>query len=463
MTQLTLHPRPFKRRRLGALIAIGAGIPFLLCAAAAYWRPDLAARGAAGLTAHNLCSAVFVSHLEAPVTFGQAIAPLIGPPAPLVRYKINRDDKTVAASFAGLFGAKAEYVPGFGCRLADPANIVLRPAAGLQASGAPLVVNLTHDPSVTRALNAVFAERPATPAKRVKAVIVMRNGVIIAERYAEGFGPTTKLASWSVAKSFTNALTGVLVRQGRLATTQSDLAPEWTGDDARRRLTVEDLLRMQSGLDAPEEGSPTDAVTQMLFVRGDMAGFAASRPLGQPPRTAWDYTSANTLILDRLIGHRVGGGPAQLRRFAQQQLFDPLGMGEVIFEYDAAGTFVGSSYVYATARDYARFGGLYLADGLAPDGRRILPQGWVAWSRRATLGRGYGAGFWTNDGPGAAAAERVAAGFPADGFFASGIQGQRIYIVPSKSLVIVRFGYSSAPDFGLSDDIGLIAAAAKAP
>jgi CubicO group peptidase (beta-lactamase class C family) len=154
----------------------------------------------------------------------------------------------------------------------------------------------------------------------------------------------------------------------------------------------------------------------------------------------------------------VGGGAMGMRTFAQRELFDPLHMRDVTMEFDGKGVFVGSSFVFASARDFARLGALYANDGLAPDGSRILPEGWVAWSHRSTHGAPYGAGFWTNDGQSRSAEWRIAHGFPKDGFFGSGIQGQRIYIVPSKHLAIIRFGYSEGPDFGLEDDVYLIAA-----
>ena len=145
-----------------------------------------------------------------------------------------------------------------------------------------------------------------------------------------------------------------------------------------------------------------------------------------------------------------------MRDFAQRELFAPLGMGDVTMEFDGAGIFIGSSYVYASARSFARFSELYRNDGIAPNGHRLLPEGWVAWSRRSTLGSPYGAGFWTNDGPSEPATGRVALGFPKDGFFASGIMGQRIYIMPSERLVIARSGYSEPPMFGIDDDLSFI-------
>jgi CubicO group peptidase (beta-lactamase class C family) len=213
---------------------------------------------------------------------------------------------------------------------------------------------------------------------------------------------------------------------------------------------------MRSGLDAAEAESAFSPVAQMEYARADMAGFAAQHALKHPPGTRWEYTSANTLILDRLLGHTVGGGAEGMRAFAQRELFAPLGMTGVTMEFDGAGVFVGSSYVYAPARAYAQLGELYLNDGLSPQGRRVLPEGWVAWSRRSTLNTAYGAGFWTNDGPSRIAASRVRQGFPKDGFFASGDLGQRIYIVPSERLVVARFGYSQPPKFGIDDDLALI-------
>ena len=131
-------------------------------------------------------------------------------------------------------------------------------------------------------------------------------------------------------------------------------------------------------------------------------------------------------------------------------------------EFDGAGTFVGSSHVYAPARAFARLGLLYLNDGVTPDGQRVLPAGWAELSRRSTLGSPYGAGFWTNDGPNPQAALRVEQGFPRDGYYASGNRGQRIYIAPSEWLVVARFGYSEGPTFGIDDDLALIATAIKA-
>jgi CubicO group peptidase (beta-lactamase class C family) len=421
---------------------------------------------AAGLAAHSLCSATFVSGIEPEAIFREQIQPMIGPPARLIAYRIDRVRANVTTRFAGVFRARADFSPGFGCRLValDAVRLTQVTSTGdsrpdRARESAPV---MTRDPSIRAAIERLFMGRPGVPTKNVKAVVVVSDGEIVGERYAPGYGVETPLLGWSIAKSFTNALSGILVRQGRLDVRQRISAPEWSPYDPRAQLTVEDLLRMRSGLDAEENGSGFDPVSRMEFVESDMARFAAGRPLKEPPGRTFEYTSANTLILNRLIGHTVGGGPTRLRSFADRELFEPLGMGRVTMEFDGAGTFVGSSFIYATARDYARFGRLFVDDGVAPSGRRILPEEWVDWSRRSTLGAPYGAGFWTNDGGSRLATLRIANGFPADGFFASGVLGQRIYIVPSSKLVVARFGYSRPPDFGISDDIDLIATAIRA-
>jgi CubicO group peptidase (beta-lactamase class C family) len=239
---------------------------------------------------------------------------------------------------------------------------------------------LASNPRIKAAIDRVFDEDPKNPVKDVKALVVVKDGRVVGERYAPGFGVDTPLLGYSVAKSFTNAILGILVRQRRLRVDQPVGAPEWAAtDDPRSRITVEDLLRMRSGLDAREAESAFSPVAQMEYASADMAGFAARHPLKHSTGPEWEYTSADTLILDRLLGRTIGGGAAGMRDFAERELFGPLRMHDVTMEFDGAGVFVGSSYVYAPARAYARLGELYRNDGVAADGRRILPEGWVEW------------------------------------------------------------------------------------
>ncbi|SEV91833.1 serine hydrolase [Luteibacter sp. 329MFSha] len=440
----------------GALaLAIGVAIP----------PAHDALRVAAGVAAHHVCSMTFVAGQEPRRTVDELVVPMIGPvAAALLTPHVSRATRAVEVSGPLTVLARASFTPGFGCRLDLPGNTPLTadPTTHRAANDALSQAGIVpaSRPALAAALDAVFDEHPDKPVKRVKAVVIVKDGRIVAERYAQGVDEHTPLLSFSVAKSFTNAFLGILARDGAVDMTRPLDAPEWRGPgDPRATITAEDLLRMRSGLAAAEAESAFSPVARMEFLNADMAGFAARMPSKEPPGRTFEYTSADTLLLDRMIGGKVGGGAAGMRAFARRELFDRLGMGDVTMEFDGQGTFVGSTYVYASARDYARFGMLYLDDGVAPDGGRILPEGWVAWSRTSTLGAPYGAGFWTNDGPSELAALRVSAGFPKDGFFASGTMGQRIYIVPSQRLVIVRFGYSAPPEYGIRDDIALIAAA----
>ena len=447
---------------------VGAGLGVVLTLAVALVRPDRALQVGAGLTAHNLCAATFTSGLAPEETFAELLKPMLQGFAPVVRYSVNRVDKSVTASAVGLVQARAVYTEGYGCRLigdprlASPAPVT--PRLPLPADGfAPDMPVISSVPALQAALDQTFAERPNSPAKRVKAVVVVKSDRVVAERYAPGFGVQTPLLSYSVAKSFTNALLGVLVQKGKLAVSQPVQAKEWSGpSDPRSKLTLNDLLRMQSGLDAKETNTGFDAASRMLYSTDDMAAFAGGIELKRPPGTGYEYSSINTLLLDRVLGQTVGGGANGMRAFADRELFTPAHMDGVVMEFDAAGTFSGSAHVYAPARAYARLGVLFLHEGMTAAGERLLPADWVAYSRKATLGSDYAAGFWTNEGPTLHAAARVTAGFPKDGYFASGFRGQRIYIVPSQNLVVARFGYSDGPTYGIEDDLALIAAAIRA-
>jgi CubicO group peptidase (beta-lactamase class C family) len=202
-------------------------------------------------------------------------------------------------------------------------------------------------------------------------------------------------------------------------------------------------MRMTSGLALDETNSGFDPSSQMVYLHSDMAGFAAEAAVIATPGMRWAYSSATTQLLARIIRDAVGG-PEQTLAFAWRELFNPLGMRNVTLEFDGAGTLQGSSYMLASARDWARFGLLYLNDGLI-GGRRILHEDWVDLSAAATLGTDYGAGFWTNRSEHEHAKDRVRLGIPRDAFFASGDLGQRIVILPSQHLVIVRLGDSVDP------------------
>jgi len=255
-----------------------------------------------------------------------------------------------------------------------------------------------------------------------------------------------------MAKSMVHALSGVMVREGRITPTSPLPVPEWQQDatDPRRAITLDDALRMSTGLAFDESYTDlqnSDAI-RMLFGDGarDMGSYAASRPLIHPPGTFWDYSSGTTNIISRVLRDLSGGSEQTYRAFAERELLTPLGIRDAALEFDASGTLIGSSLVFMTARDYARFGLLYLHDGVWND-QRILPEGWVERARRPTAGsKGrYGAHWWLSfsDPEGVPTATH---GFPPDAFMARGHQEQAIIVIPSKRAVLVCLSLIDSKD-----------------
>jgi CubicO group peptidase (beta-lactamase class C family) len=281
------------------------------------------------------------------------------------------------------------------------------------------------------------------------AVLVIQGGRLLVERYggeiphfdgpAEPVGPTTQLLSWSMAKSMLHSAVGVLVGDGKLDLDAPADVPSWSEDpdDPRAAIMLEHLLAMRDGLTFAEDyvDAGVSDVIEMLFGAGkdDVAAYAEGRPLQHEPDTHFNYSSGTSNVISAIAGRAVGGGPA-LVEVLRARVLDPIGMTSADPRIDAAGTFIASSYVYATARDFARFGMLYLRDGTW-DSRRLLPEGWVDHGRRQRSvdpeGYGYGAHWWV-------------VGDDMGSFRASGYEGQSILISPGLDLLAVRLGHSSA-------------------
>jgi CubicO group peptidase (beta-lactamase class C family) len=420
------------------------------------FRPDRAIRVATGFVAHNICSQTFVSGLDPQTVFSETTDRSgIRLLRWVLRYRLDRGRGIVDTSVAALFGSRAAFHDGFGCVLLHGAvepyilksDIValktpLTPPLLPEIAG-PAVVE-PSDAKLKAALDHAFEEPAQPPFRRTKAVVVVRNGKVVAERYADGIGVDTQLRGFSLTKSVVNALIGILTQQGLV--TPSFVAPiaEWRGAaDPRREIEIEHLMRMTTGLALDETNSGFDPSSQMVYLHSDMAGFAVQAPLIAPPGARWAYSSATTQILARIIRDATGG-PEQSLKLAWRELFNPLGMRNVTLEFDGSGTLQGSSAMLASARDWARFGLLYLQDGIVGD-KRILHGDWVDLSAAATLDTDYGAGFWTNRSEHPRAKARIAMGIPRDAFFASGDLGQRIVILQSQRMVIVRLGASVDP------------------
>ncbi|MGA7806224.1 serine hydrolase domain-containing protein [Bradyrhizobium sp.] len=428
-------------------------VPFGLWAA---YRPDRAIRTGTAAVADSLCAKTFVAGLDPDIAYAEAIErPGIRRIAALMRYHLDPIAKTVDVSVAGLHDSHAEFRDGFGCVLVHGSHepyLLNSDIEALRTSRSqPLLPDIAGpdlvdppDPALRAALDHVFVEPATPPYRRTKAVVVVRDGKVIAERYAAGAGIHTPLPSFSMTKSMINALLGILTRQGLLTPLIPAPIPEWrSASDPRHDIRIEQMMRMTTGLALDETNSGFDPSSQM-YLYDDMAGFAVNAPLIAPPGKRWAYSSATTQLLARIIRDAVGG-PEQTLALAWHELFNPLGMRDVMLQFDASGTLQGSNNMLASARDWARFGLLYLGDGEV-GGRRILPEGWVDFSAAATLDTDYGAGFWTNRSTHDNARGRVQLGIPPDAFFASGSLGQRCVIIPSQHMVVVRMGDAADRD-----------------
>jgi CubicO group peptidase (beta-lactamase class C family) len=283
-------------------------------------------------------------------------------------------------------------------------------------------------------------------------VVVVQDGRLVAERYAAGVAVDAPLLSWSMGKSVTMALVGALVGDGRLDLPAPAPVPEWRAPgDPRGAITLDQLLRQSSGLAFDETYGAVNDVSRMLFTRPDTGAFAAAMPLAAPPESVWSYSSGTSNIVARIVRDVFAGDLAAMRRYANERLFDPVGMTSALFEPDASGTFIGSSFVFMTARDWARFGELFRRDGVW-DGQRILPDGWVRYAITPTpaapLGS-YGAHWWLDAGEVDAPERRPWPQLPPETYAARGHSGQWVVVVPSARLVVVRLGLT-LPD--LEDD-----------
>ena len=306
-----------------------------------------------------------------------------------------------------------------------------------------------------RLIDFAFSPNALGELGETQALVIIQGGRLVFERYGAAFGPDQTYPSWSMAKSITQALAGIAVGDGKLDIAALADVPEWAAaGDPRAAITTDLLLRMSSGLAFVEDYEPTHPsdVIAMLFGAGkdDAAGFAAAQPLAHAPGSFWSYSSGTTNIVSRCVARAIGADGPDFEAFMRARLFEPLGITSAVPNFDAAGTFIGSSFCFCTARDFARFGLLYLRDGVW-EGRRLLPEGWVDYARTETRAQPnddgpYGAHWWLGlGGPGS--------------FSANGFAGQYIVVVPDLDMVVVRNGdtpqaLKDAPRAWLGDLIG---------
>lgn len=392
-----------------------------------------------GYAAKNLASDVFVSGREpADVEALDLNFSFIK----FTRNKVDFENHTVTSRFLWS-KSQALYREGYGVTLLRGKNALAR----LQAQKYPDVVNipgpetlLPGDPALTARLAPIakaLVDDHAYNGTPFAFIVVHQDGVV-AERYREGITADTRLLSWSMGKSFTNALVGIMAGDGLVDIHAPMDIPEWQGD-GRAAITLSDLMQMQSGLEWNENYGTRSDVNLMLHREEDMGLFALSKPLMAKPGTHWYYSSGSTNIIVRYLRGRFAS-EVEFLQYIHERLFDPLGIDNPCFEPDMSGTPVGSSYLYATARDFARLGHMYLHDGCVGE-ERLLPEHWVEYTTTPASDSkgGYGACFWLNRG-------KTYPSAPEDMYSCQGHDGQMIFIIPSKELVVVVLGYSPKPD-----------------
>lgn len=373
-------------------------------------------------------------------------------------FEVSYEDSSATVSVLGLARKKAIYRKGLGCtlinemseeevrqqnsKIAQPPSIdqdtILWPIGNLTKDTLPESVNYAK---LNMVLDEAFSEPTHKKLRRTRAMVIVYDGEIIAERYAEGFTETTPLIGWSMTKSLMNAYMGLMVKQGKLNTEEPAPVRIWRKDE-RKNIRLHHLLQASSGLEWEENYGGPSRATNMLFRKKDMGLYAAESPAEFEPGKFFEYSSGTTNLLSRII--REAAGDSDYYSMPYEEIFYRIGMHSLVIEPDAGGTFVGSSYSFATARDWARFGLFYLHDGVW-NGQRILPEGWVRYSTTpapaAPQGK-YGAQFWLNAGEPGNASDRIYPGAPADMYWADGYEGQNVFIIPSKKLVIVKLSLS---------------------
>lgn len=402
-----------------------------------------------GYGAKSLASGIFISGREPIIIKDQDLNYSI------VKYttsKIDFVNKTVTTSYWGLAPQTAVYRKGLGCCLIGdkPLDSVKNVSFAVPVvreggvwkkpwpEGDKLKDTLFSEinrPKLDSVINDAF-KSIGEKSKRTAAVVVLYKGELVGEKYwdVREINSETRLWGWSMNKSIMNALVGILVRKGKLDLNASAPVPEWLSDQ-RRNITIGDLMHMSSGLKWNEDYGGATNTTKMLFRDPDCYKTAISAPLEKRPDTEWKYSSGTANIISGIIRSTIHNDNEYLA-FPYRELFNKIGAASMIMETDIAGNFVGSSFGYATARDWARFGLLYYNNGVWK-GDTILPKGWVDYTRttaKASNGK-YGAMFWLNKA-------HQLPNAPDDTYSCQGHRGQRIFIIPSRYLVVVRLGFS---------------------
>ena len=413
---------------------------------------------ATGYSAKYLCSGYFISHRDKDSIEKNDLNFSV---IKFAHNKINEDEKSVTSNVLGMAKSKAIYIDGKGCILVkEKSEAEIRKINFLKISNHLIdkydtipwpngnKVNIENTQNINKekldqAVEKAFDDTKFKKPRNTRAVVVVYENQIIAERYSSGFDKNMPMLGWSMSKSITNALVGILVKQGKLDIYKPVDINEWSKDN-RKEITINNLLQMSSGLEWNEGyGSLTDVV-KLLYKNGDFNKYTINKPLHVKPDSIWNYSTGTTNIITAIIRKTIGND-SKYSEFPYKELFTKIGMHSAVMEVDATGNFVGSSYVYATPRDWARFGLLYMNKGNW-NGEQILPELWIKYSitpNKKSNGI-YGAHFWLNK-------SRILPDVPEDMYACYGFQEQRVFIIPSKKLVVVRMGFCDSGDFDFNE------------
>ena len=416
-----------------------------IVAVAAAWivvfPPELLRVGT-GYAAKIVCSNVFIAGRDADEVLRDDVQAPGHPLLKLVRAEVNLDQGLVKTALLGVIApSTALHRTGLGCASVNETEIEAArrlsappaEAASLDPARAWPEGNAVSDNNPR--LQAVLSD-PGLLGPGARAVVVVKDGRIVGEAYGPGFNAETPLLGWSMTKTVTAALIGILKGEGRISESATNLFAEWNGD-SRSAISLSDLLAMESGLSFNESYGDVTDVTRMLYLESDMGAYAASLPQQAEPGTRFNYSSGETVLISRYWISRFSNGEAALA-YPREALFDVIGMRSAVLEADATGTFVGGSYLYATARDWARFG-LFIAENGRWSGRQLVDTSMMVriYDPSAASDGAYTRGQAWQSGPGDKDSNFS---LPEETIWLLGHDGQSIAVIPSERLIVVRLG-----------------------
>lgn len=415
-----------------------------------------------GYSAKYICSQVFLAGRNPDQVFEKEVKPthLL---FQLITPVVDEKNKTVTAAAFGFWKPMtAMYREGCGCTLMvdtdrdelkkqmnhmslyefKRSDEIWPKGEGVDLYRLPERVNREK---LKNAVDEAFKEPGPDTKQNTRAIVVVLGERIIAEQYAPGNDKDTPMHGGSMSKSVTNSLVGILVKEKGLDIHAPAPVAAWKNpDDPRHKITLDMMLRMSSGLAFEEVYAPFKDATYMLYTAGSMADYAAAKPLVAAPDTLWNYSSGSANIIARIVTDQAGGNLAGYNKFAKESLFNKIGAYSAVIEPDGSGSFVGSSYMFATPRDWARFG-LFLKNKGVWNNEKILPDRWMEYSTtptpKAPMGE-YGALFWLNAGKKGNPGHRKFPSLPQDLYYCGGFNSQIVAVIPSKDMLVVWLGVS---------------------